>query len=285
MKVDYSVGSSFGLWGRDLLAATTAADSNAPDPATEDTMFLRRFIKNADISSETTKAFWNVAGSQDGEFATAKQTYESFLNQYQDEAASQYLATLPAEKRAFVTLQSAADDDGKPAFTADEKRLNPIYRAATAVQTINGYIRDLQVNTQRTSADNQRMDMDPNTRRKLIDNLRILGAMEQRNALVMTGEPGYTDRPLLSPEDQFDVIMAISPAAGVELATRYATAKIYKTDVVAKAWPQAKQALIHDGSLADVGDLATNAKLDGYAFDGDRATKAGKRRVVIPGAP
>lgn len=283
IKVDYAVGSTFGMWGRDLLSATTEADSNAPDPALEDTMFLRRFIKNADISSETTKQFWNIAGSQDGEFATAQQTYEGFLNQYRDEDAAAYLSTLPDEKRAYVTLTSAADENGKPAFAADEKRLNPLYRAAVAVQTINGFIRDLSAGIQRTSADNQRMDMDKTTQRSLIDNMRVLAAMEQRNALVMLKEPGYADRKLLSTEDQFDTIMNISSAAGTELATRYATAKIYKSDVVAKAWPGVKRSVLQDGSLAQIGDVAADAKLEGYAFDGDRATKAGKRRVLIPG--
>ncbi|WP_448150022.1 LPD38 domain-containing protein [Labrys miyagiensis] len=281
IKVDYTVGSLFGMWGRDLVAGTTLADPNAPDPALEDTMFLRRFVKNADISSETTKQFWNIAGSQNGEFATAQQTYESFLNQYRDEDAQAYLSSLPDEKRAYVTLTSAANEDGKPAFTADEKRLNPLYRAAAAVQTINAYVRDLSVNTQRDLSSNQRMDMDPTTRRQLIDNLRQLAAMEQRNALVMMKEPGYGDRKMLSPEDQFDVIMAISPAAGTELATRYATAKIYKSDVVAKAWPEVERNLLADGSLADISSYAIDAKSDGYAFDGDRVTKAGKRRIMI----
>ena len=111
-------------------------------------MFLRRFIKGADSASETTKRFWTLAAQQNGQYAQAKSTYESMLGQFRDKDASDFLGALPSPERAYVTLQSAADENGKPSFNADEKRLHPLTRAATAVMTINGYIRELTQNAQ-----------------------------------------------------------------------------------------------------------------------------------------
>jgi len=83
-------------------------------------------------------------------------------------------------------------------------------------------------------------------------------------------------------------INAISPQVADEIATRYATNKIYTTKAVAEAYPQMERALLHDGSEADLGDLAADAEAEGYEFGGDRVKRPMKRRVVIPaqtGAP
>jgi conjugative element/phage-associated large polyvalent protein len=282
LKVDYAIGQSFGTWGRDIMAASNTADPNAPPAATEDTMFLRRFIKGADSASETTKRFWTIAAQQNGQYAQAKATYESMLGQFRDKDASAFLGALPSPERAYVTLQSAADENGKPSFNADEKRLHPLTRAATAVMTINGYIRELTQNAQHAVETGERVEMDPQQRRQAIDNLRILTAMEQRNALVIAGEPGYAGRPLLSTEDQITTLRAVAPAVADEIATRYATAKIAPAATVAQLWPEAQKRLLTDGGEADLRELAFDAKADGFAFEDERVKRAPKRRVVIP---
>ncbi len=128
--------------------------------------------------------------------------------------------------------------------------------------------------------------MNPQKRRDVIDAMRVLSAIEQRNAMVLTDQQGYAGRPLLSAEDQFKVIQAMSPEAAGELATRYATMKVLPTETVARLWPQAQRQLLADGSQADIHDLGLEAKGDGYAFGGDAVKRPQKRRVSItPGVP
>lgn len=287
IKVDYAVGSMFGNWGRDLMSVSNQADPNQPAAANEDTMFLRRFIKGADRSSETTKLFWEQAAQRNGAFAQAAAHYGDLLKSYQDRDASDYLAALPAAQRAYVMLTQGGDDDtGKAAFNADDKRLHPITRAANAVQVVGGLIKELTNNSQKTFEDGERIGMDPRKRRDVIDALRVLQAIEQRNALVLTEQKGYEGRPMLSAEDQFAVLKAQSPVAAAELATRYATNKILPTDTVAKLWPEAQRRLLADGTQAEIRDLALDAKVDGWAFDGDAVRKPQRRRVSIdPTAP
>ena len=286
IKVDYAVGSMFGNWGRDLLAVSNQTDPNAPAAAGEDTMFLRRFIKGADRSSETTKLFWEQAAQRNGAFAQASTHYADLLKSYQDRDAADYLAALPASQRAFVMLAQGGDEGGKSSFSSDDRRLHPITRAATAVQTVGGMIKELTNNSQKTFEDGERIAMDPQKRRDVIDALRGLQAIEQRNAMVLTQQKGYEGRPLLSAEDQFAVIKAQSPEAGAELATRYATNKILTTEAVAKAWPEAQKRLLADGTDAEIRDLSIDAKAEGWAFDGDAVRKPKPRRApIIPGAP
>jgi hypothetical protein len=207
------------------------------------------------------------------------------LGQFRDKDASAFLGALPSPERAYVTLQSAADENGKPSFNADEKRLHPLTRAATAVMTINGYIRELTQNAQHAVETGERVEMDPQQRRQAVDNLRIMAAMEQRNALVITGERGYQGRPLLSTEDHLATLRTIAPVVADEIATRYATAKIAPTASVAQLWPEAQKRLLAEGGEADLRELAFDAKADGFAFEGDRVKHAPKRRVPIVASP
>jgi hypothetical protein len=81
------------------------------------------------------------------------------------------------------------------------------------------------------------------------------------------------------------VIRAISPVAASEIATRYATSKVLPTASIAKAWPEAQKRLLAEGSAADISDLESDASSDGYAFGGERVTKAKKRRLPISPTP
>lgn len=282
IKVDYAIGATFGLWGRDLLAASNTADPTAPATALEDQMFFRRFIKSASAGSETTRKFWEQAAAQNGEFAKAKTAYERMLGQFRDADAAAFLAALPAPQRAYVTLASAANEEGKLAFTADDRRLHPLSRAATAAYAVNGLVKELQADAQKALGEGERIPLNPTQRRQIIDHLRVLSAMEQRNALVIAGEAGYKGRPLISPDDQLAVIRAISPKIAAEVATRYAQAKVYRLDLIAKAWPEAEKLLIREGGNADLSDIRGDVVEGGYQFGGQGVGRVHKRRVTIP---
>ncbi|WP_375408501.1 LPD38 domain-containing protein [uncultured Methylobacterium sp.] len=282
IKVDYAIGSQFGTLGRNLVAATNAADPNAPDASWQDTMFLKRWIKGADRSSETTKEFWDNAAAQTGHYAQANNTFSKMTKVGKDREAYDYLGKLPAPQRAYVTLfQGASGEDGKAAFKAEDRRLHPIARGALAAQQIGGLIKDLTADTVKTFEDGTPIKLTPTQRRDAIDSLRELQAMEMQNALTMSETKGYAGRKLLSIPDQFNVLKAKSPEIAGELATRYATAKVLPTEAVARLWLQAQKALVKDGSDADIHDLAIDATMDGYELGGDRVRKPDKRRVSI----
>jgi hypothetical protein len=286
LKIDYAAGGYFGSLGRDIIHAGDAFNPNAPDIPPENTMFLRRLIKSADVSSQTTQTFWQLAAQQNGEYAGAKNAYDTAIKERRDKDAMEFLARLPIEKRAYVTLESAADENGKPVFKADEKALHPLTRAAKAVSLINGMVNQLNVNAQDQIDSGQRLTMNSTERRDAIDGLRQIQAMEQRNALVILGERGYENRKLLSVEDEFAVLRAKLPAIADELAARYATERIYKTDEIAKAWPQAQRRLLREGGDADLRDLAVDVRSEGPAFEGQRVRHAQRtRRIEIPALP
>jgi hypothetical protein len=244
-------------------------------------VFFRRFIKDPTRTSDVTTKFWDLMGQTNGKYNQNVTSYDNLVKTFHDADAQQFLAKLPSSEKAFVILKSAANEDGKAAFNAEQKRLHPLVRASDAVTLLNGLRRDLAGNTFNTFETGQPLKIDPAARRDLIDNIRELAQVEMRNAFVIMKEPGYVGRPLISPQASMDKIRALSPIVAEEITARYATSKIYATDAVAAAYPELQQSLVRDGSEADVAGLAFDARADGYEFGGERVKKPQKRRVPI----
>ncbi len=288
IKIEYAIGSAFGTWGRDIMALSQGVSEDAPAAALDDAFLARRFIKDPTRSSETTRQFWDYMSSKTGRFNRSVAGYNDLVRDAQirgqplDQAAD-YLSKMPAPERAYVTLKSGAKENGKAAFNADEKRLHPLQRAYDAVQMLNGLRRELASNQTSAYADRLPMRLDPEQRRLLLDNVRVLGQMEMRNAFVIMGEKGYEGRPMYDPQDVMDTIRSIAPTVADEIATRYATSKIYTTDAVRQAWPKLRDELIRYGTDAEIRGLASDARIEGYEFGGTRVRKPGVRRAPIAG--
>lgn len=281
MKIDYAIGNEFGTWGRDVMTLSSGLDENAPAQNWEDRVFLRRFIKDPTRSSETTTKYWGFMGQTTGTYNQAVATYDRFNDKFHDAEAKRFLAQLTPNERAFVIMKSAANEDGKPAFKADEKNLHPLQRSYAAVSTLNKLRKELGDNTFRSFETGENVKLDPVARRDLLDSVRELAQMEMRNAFVMMKEPGYIGRPLFDVNGPMDRIRHISPVVADEIATRYATAKVYETKAVASAFPQLQRELLRAGSQADLGEITDKVAESGYEFGGERVKKLQKRRTTI----
>lgn len=284
IKVDYAIGQQFGSLGRNILSMSNSFDPDAPVAAMEDAVFSRRFIKSAFNGSEADKRYWELASQTNGEYATAKATYENMLGGFRDKEAMSFLAGLPEGQRAYVALNSDAKEDGKPLHSPEARALHPITRAAKAVRLLNEYSRSLMSDTQIAYATGERTPMAPDKRRNVLDVLNALKAMEQQNALILTKEPGYAGRRLQNVEKQFEILQLTAQGVAEEIATRYATAKIAPVTTIERVWPEMSRRLLADGNKADLQDLAIDAKADGYAFRGEKTKKPTKRRVPMEAA-
>lgn len=282
IKVDYAVGSAFGLWGRDIMALSSGIDPDAPAQSWEDRVFFRRLLKDPTRTSDATTKFWDYMGQTTGKYNQNVATYDDMVKKFHDADAKNFLNTLPSPERAFVIMKSAASESGKPAFNADQKRLHPLQRAYDAVTLLNGLRRQLSDNSFSKFADGENVRLDPTMRRDIIENVRELAQAEMRNSFVIMKEPGYANRALIDLNPIMDKIDAISPEVGEEIRTRYATAKVYTTKAVADAYPKMQSDLLRSGSDADMRGLASDAKAEGYEFSGERSRKPQKRRVTIP---
>lgn len=282
IKVDYGIGAYFGLWGRDIAALSSGVDERTPAQNWEDRALVRRFIKDPTRSSDTVTQFWKFMGQTTGQFNQSVATYDFLNKSFRDDDAKAFLSKLTKDERAFVILKSAANEDGKPAFNADQKRLFPLQRAYDAVTILNGMRRELSDDTFKTYESGQNVKLSPRDRRDMIDNLRELAQTEMRNSFVIMKTPGWAERPVMDLAPIMDKIRKVSPMVADEVATRYATGRVYTTRAIAQSYDRLRDEVIRNGSQADVGDMAADARSEGYEFGGERVRKPQKRRVVIP---
>ncbi len=290
IKVDYAVASVFATWGRDVMAMSQGVSENTPAASLDDAVFFRRWVKDPTRSSDVTTRFWQHMGQTTGKFNQDVAGYNDLVKDAVTRgapmsAANDFLSKLPAAERAFVTLKSGARENGKPAFTADERRLHPLQHAYDAVEMLNGLRKELGTNAQMTFGGREKIVLNPVQRRDLLENVRELAQMEMRNGLAIMGEAGFAGRPILDPNDTMAKIRAISPAVADEIATRYATAKIFSTESIRRSWPQLRDQLVRNGTEADIRGLSFDAKAEGYQFGGNRAKRPGITRLPIAGAP
>ncbi|MDT2024547.1 LPD38 domain-containing protein [Methylocella sp. CPCC 101449] len=289
LQVDHIAGSMFGLYGRDLMAASKMVESKIDEAATpgwEDTVAARRFVKSEMTARDTTRKFWDVAAMQTGEYAGAKTHYEALVARFRDQEAKNYLNTLNTNERAFVTLSSAINPDtGRQSFTADDRRLHPAVRGGEAARILTGLAGDLRFNRQTQKLTGDRMTIAPDVRGQLIDQIKTLAVMEMQRTLTVLDNKGYANRPLPPVDQQFEVIRSISPEVAEEIAQRYAQGKVYKFDAVQRAWPETRSRLNGDGSSAIIGDLRADVSSEGFEFEAQRISKrAPRRRLEIEGA-
>lgn len=290
MKVDYATGSLFGTNGRDVLSATSMLDRDTPAAALDDTVLIRRFIKNEERISGRAKQFWQLMAAKNGRYADVAQAYRQVVTEavnrgLDPNAPSELMKTLNDSEKVYVTLKEGATARGAQAFTADDRRMHPLARAHEAVLTLYGIARDIQSNTLVPYREKEKIPLSPEQRRELIDDVRTLAGQEMRNAFVVVGQKGYEGRPILDVNDQMDLIRKVSPSVAKEIETRYATAKIYNFEAVRDAWPELQQEVIRNGSEARIGRLTSRARAQGYEFRGQRAKRPGPVRAPIPGQP
>ncbi len=294
LKVDYAIGAAFGSWGRDVLSLSNATDPNKPEAALDEAVFLRRGIKKAfGGANEMIRHWWDMAGARTGTYAEAKSQFDALVaaatlnpvtHMRDGTKALEFIASLPDNQRAYVTLQSSAGDTGKAEYGPDQRLLHPLVRAIDAVNAINHYQTELNRNLQVQFATGKRVEMDPGKRRQVIDALDNLKRVEIRNALVMLKEPGFTDRKIMPVADQWQALRDIDPKAANEIATRYATNKVMQETAVARMWPDVRRRVLQ-GDAAGVKGLAAEAKAGGYEFGAARVKKPSKPLIKVRPSP
>jgi hypothetical protein len=281
IKVDYAMGGYFGLWGRDIMTLSSGVNPDAPAQSMEDMALVRRFIKDPTRSSDVTTKFWGFMGQTSGKFNQAVNTYDSMVKGFRDQDAKDFLTKLPANERTFTILKSAANEEGKPAFSTDERRLHPLQRAYDAVTLLNGLRGEISDNSFKTFETGENIKLSPVQRRDLLDSVRELAQKEMRNGFVIMKEPGYANRPVMTLDDTMARIRSISPEVGNEIAARYATSKIYRADAVAKSYAPMQSAVLREGGEADLSNFTDDAQAQGYEFGAERVKRPQKRRIEI----
>ena len=270
-KLNDTVGSSYGTWGKDVLTLMQGYSASATFNDWEDRLFRRPFIMDSTRTSDVSTKYWSYLGEAATRFNRDAATYQGLLKSFGKAVADQFFAGLPDREKAWVVLTSAADGQGNSTFSAAEKNLHPLRRSYAAVSVLNGLRSELIEDGARRLDNGQAITVTPEDRRSVLRAMRELGQMELRNSLVIVGEPGYAGRNLLDAYNPMARVRGISPVLADEIAARYTTAKIPPIEVTTAIYPRLEQELTTYGSDAHLGDLAREAAARGYAFGREHA--------------
>lgn len=282
IKVDQTIGNLFGTWGRYARDFSKAFEDETGVARMQDNAFLRRYEKDAWMISDAPKKFWEYMGRTSGTYYKAQNSYDSLVEDPRGDPQA-YFDKLDSNRKVWVTLQSAGDDDeGRPKFDADDRRVHPLERGRLAVIELSKLREDVASNRIRDVETKEHIPLTKESRKKLTEAISILSMKEFRNALVILEEPGYAGRPLMDLSSEFAIIRETSPEVALNLQTIYATRKIYKTSAVALNYKNYRDEILAGGGDAEVSGITSDIVSDGYEFDGERVPRR-KRRVPIPG--
>lgn len=281
MKVDHIFNSVLGMWGKDL---TTITQGDAQDGTVAnfiDNTLLRAVLKSPMQVASSRQEFWKLIGETNGTFAQSAATYDKLLkDRLNPQRARDYYNKMPENIKAWTVLTKAGTEDGKLAFSADERKTHPLSRGATAVGQLTNIQREMEAK-QLYNRDGEPVVVDPDTRKRLSKSFEQMKLAEMVNALAIVKQPGYTGRPLFDMDLYLETIEGFSPGVANVIRERYAQEKIYKTTAVASAYEPMAKELVRGGSSADISILSGDVRDAGYEFGGDRRPRPRVKRPAI----
>ena len=288
IKVDFALGGFGGYWGRDVSMMSQGDEETDVTSNLMDWALLRSGIKDPAQISNARELFWKHMGRTTGDYPKALNTYNGLMaTPRTEEQAKAYFNTLSSNRKAWIVLNTAGNDEGKKVFTADDLRSHPLHRSVEAVSVLSAMRTQLLGNNLVDSETKKPLLITPDQQKRLGFVFGQMTLAEMANGLIITHEPGYDKRPLFDMSVFLKRIEGVSPAIAEEVKARYATRKIYKTDEIARVYDQVQKELIQFGSEADLSLTTTAVTSAGFEFDilglGERRKRPLILRGTIPG--
>jgi hypothetical protein len=255
MMVDHVLGGLGASAYRDISTALNAADPTRASLDETDMPILRRFVRDTRRGSVSAQDFWNQASTRSGALARAAASYKREVDAGNEPAAERRLAQMDADQRSYAVLMTH--------FDADQKRLNPFYRATQATTLISKMRREvaseLSLEDTTVADAQQSIQLTAGQKQQIDEILSELSRREVRNTLIATGQPGWAGKELLPTQETMDLLLTVNPDVYDELQRRWTKKKIYDAEAVYEFWPEARDRLVQDGQYAILDDLATVA--------------------------
>lgn len=270
---DHLITAHLGSWGRSALSLYDLAQPDAPGFAWDDAPISRRFIKDAAKGAQSVTMFWQLAGEREGQLEGKAKSWRALLESGDPAAAADYYARQDDQAKAYIAVSS---------MEAKARRLHPLIRARGAIQAIGTIRRDLAAN-RLTDGQGVPIAISPAARTAADDILSTLTMAMTRNALAVTGVPGWAQRSEIPEDGFYRELEAVSPELAQRLADGFTTNKVWTFEAVKEAWPDLRLRVLEEGSTAPVLDLVGGVEAGGNPLEGGMRIKRKKKPALIPG--
>lgn len=251
-KIDYAIAGFGGPVGSYLLNGMDAADPDRPAGTWTDLPVVRRFVQPWQRGAQDQRDFYDRAGARTSELMKAKNGIEVYTERGRMDAANAILADLDEPGRLFVLSQMGA---------APTRRLNPLERARVFAQESSALIGELNGSLPKDDGV-VLAPMSRRTRQVVEEAVERITVAEMRNAMIVTGQPGFQNREPMDRDGLWEDLKDLAPEVAAELERRLSSGRnrAYDYAAVMDAWPQVAERLRAEGSTAYLDDLAADAQ-------------------------
>jgi len=278
LLIDYAISTGGGYWGKDVQKLSNFAGEVGPRSGrvTEWPIIgtlLQRLSIDPYRANDAKEGYWKRMAQFGGTFMVAAGGYDSILKDRSQEAANQFLATLPEEERAFALVM--AQEDTKKRRLHPFKRMADVYDATKDIsqEIIAGRLEDTSV-----KSDPKRIVLAPDKAFEVLNALEQLQGIEMTNTMIALKIDQFAARKPLDTAPALALLQAASPAVAAELQERYKRKHVVDYADAVKEWPLIKDELMEEWEASMAGGNAAlpNAKPRKMRLGGPPADPRGK---------
>lgn len=267
---DHLITAHLGSWGRNILSLYDLAQPDAPGFAWDDAPISRRFIKDAAKGAQSTTMFWQTAGEREGTLEGKARSWRTMMDTGDAAGAADYYSHQDDIAKAYIAIS---------AMDAKARRLHPLIRARGAIEAIGAIRRDMAMN-RLTDALGTPIVVPSAARTAADDILSTLAMAMARNALALTGVPGWSQRGEIQEDGFYRELAAVSPEVAQRLADGFATKKVWSYEAIKEAWPDLRNRVLEEGSAAPVLDLVGQVEVAGTPIEGGLKIRRKKKPAL-----
>ena len=260
MMIDHFMQSLGTSMARDLSTITNQVNPNRPAPTWADWPVIRRFLRKSASGATASRDFYDQVSTVGGKMRQAAADYKSDVESGNPMQAEQTLNDMDEETRAFAIMVATQDD-------AKTKRLNPMYNAADRAQVLSKIKKEIGSNLGLVStapggglSDTGTIPLSARQKTEVIEMLTEINLRSMTNAMIATGQRGWTDKRVFDLETSMEMLNKLSPDVYDEVVRRLDKKGVYDDAAVLSLWPEVKQTVLEDGADANLKLYAAEAK-------------------------
>jgi N12 class adenine-specific DNA methylase len=280
-QIDHFMAGALGTLGRDLLNASDymlprinkmtggiipgVSQTPRAEKSLEDMWFVSRFSRRAGRGALSVEEFWKQASRDGGKYTQAAETYKRLVAAGRADPrlnfeAKSFMERLTDDQKAYAYLEGGWFDE-------KDKDLHPVHRSRQVLQAIAGVRKDILMDNlvKRSTVPDRRhkfrepekVTLSPSDQRVVNEILEDLSMREARNALIVTGHPGWAQKEILGTDGLVKELRSKAPAVAEELEARLTKGrtKVVPFEKVQEAWPEARARILKEGPEASLADL------------------------------
>lgn len=240
-QADYAIAGVTGTWGRSALSESNRLlGKDAVAQGLDDGFLTGRFVKDAARGSQNQTDFWGDMSKDGGRLAQAAGSFDQLKED--PKASAEYLKKLDPVTRDYV-LTHAFASELFPRVPGGATKLNPMVRAQNVISVISQVRQEVRSGPVARADASGKIELSADQRKAADDLLNKLGDAEMRDALIMVGERGYSQK---SPGDTDEIrqqLAAVSPDLVQLLDAEMKVKKLPTQEQVATYWPHMQTAL------------------------------------------